>query len=165
MQINNWNAIAAMSENRVIGNRGQLPWRIPEDMNWFKSATDGGVLVLGRKTLESMQTLHPRCTYLVLTRNKAYTPPAPNVHAIHSTDQIPANDPLGRSIWVCGGVTLYRETLPRCQYLYLTTLKQPYEGDAFFPPFEAYFHLEKTLQETDQIIIQRYKNRGTTDGR
>ena len=47
-------AIAAMAENRVIGNQGQIPWHLPEDFRWFKQATMGGVLVMGRKTYESI---------------------------------------------------------------------------------------------------------------
>ena len=47
-------AIAAMSENRVIGNRGDIPWHLPEDFKWFKKTTMGDILVMGRKTYESI---------------------------------------------------------------------------------------------------------------
>ena len=47
-------AIAAMAENRVIGNKGEIPWHLPEDFRWFKQATMNGVLVMGRKTYESI---------------------------------------------------------------------------------------------------------------
>ncbi|HCR31683.1 MAG TPA: dihydrofolate reductase, partial [Opitutae bacterium] len=49
-----WKAIAAMSENRVIGNGNEIPWRISEDFKWFKATTMGGVLVMGRKTWDSI---------------------------------------------------------------------------------------------------------------
>ena len=157
LQRNNWNAIAAMSRNRVIGIGGRLPWRLPADMAWFKKATDGQVLVLGRKTLESMR-IHPQNHYIVLTRNRTYALDAPNVEVIHDLERIPTADLSGRSIWICGGNTIYQETLFRCRYLYLTTVKSNYVGDAFFPIFEDHFLLEEILHEDDTIIIQRYQN-------
>jgi len=159
LQIQNWNAIAARAENGVIGINNRLPWSIPADMKWFGEATNGQILVLGRKTLESLRARRPQNTYLVLTRDKDYSSPASNVELIHGLDQIPADDPLGRSIWICGGSSLYQEALSRCAYLYLTTIKAHYEGDAYFPPFEDQFLLEETLQEDEQMMIQRYRNK------
>ena len=160
LQGNKWNAIVAMSENRVIGRSNRLPWRIPSDMAWFNEITDGQILVMGRKTLESMKTLRPRNSYLVLTRDKGYAPPAPNVEVIHDLADIPAGgETSGRGVWICGGSAIYRKTLPKCRYLYITTVKMTCEGDAFFPPFEDLFGLEETISEDSQIIIQRYKNK------
>ena len=158
MQVNQWNAIVAMSENRVIGMKNQLPWHLPEDLAWFRAKTHGQVLVLGRKTLESLPSLRPENHYIVLTRNTAYTPLAPHVEIVHELTDIPTADPAGRSIWICGGSELYRQTLPYCAYLYLTTVKATYEGDTFFPPFEDQFAPEETLRETEQFIIRRYRN-------
>jgi len=157
VQINKWNAIAAMAQNRVIGANGKLPWHLPKDMAWFRSMTEGQILVAGRKTLESMPIL-PQNTYLVLTRDKSYTPPVPNVTAIHNLAQIPAEPPAGRSIWICGGSAVYAATLPHCRYLYLTTIKQIVDGDTHFPPFADTFRLDKTLDDNDRFILERYKN-------
>jgi len=162
LQIKPWNAMAAMALNRVIGADGRLPWQIPADMAWFKKVTDGGILVLGRKTLESLQALHPQNTYLVLTHDQSYIHTAPNVHPIHDLAGIEGFQTPGKSIWICGGSEVYRQTLSMCQTLYLTIIKATYEGDAFFPSFEDTFQLEKTLHEDHQIIIQRYQNNGRT---
>ena len=159
MQVNNWNAIAAMSENRVIGLGNRLPWRIPADMDWFTSATNGQILVMGRKTLESLQVLHPQNTYIVLTRNQDYRADMANIQAIHDVAHIPATDPAGRSIWICGGGEVYRQTLSRCRNLYLTTIKECCEGDTFFPAFEDAFLLAETLQEDSRMTIRRYQNK------
>src|ERR1041384_8375655 len=62
-------AIAAMSENRVIGNGNKIPWHIPEDFKWFKKMTTGNVVVMGRKTFESLGKPLPNRTNLILTRH------------------------------------------------------------------------------------------------
>ncbi|MDZ4084343.1 MAG: dihydrofolate reductase, partial [Bdellovibrionales bacterium] len=68
-------AIAAMALNRVIGRDGDLPWRIPEDMRYFRKMTTGKVMIMGRKTLESFPGLLPGRFHIVITRQPGYTPP------------------------------------------------------------------------------------------
>lgn len=157
MQTHNWNAIAAMARNRVIGTGGKLPWHIPEDLAWFHTMTAGQLLIVGRKTLESMPIL-PQNAYLVLTRDKAYLPPASNVQAVHALSQIPNQDPDGRSIWICGGGAVYEAVLPYCRYLYLTTIKEDAVGDVYFPTFSHMFRPDQTLDDNDRFTITRYKN-------
>jgi dihydrofolate reductase len=62
-------AIAAMSLNRVIGARGEIPWRLPEDFKWFKKITTGKIVVVGRKTFESLGKPLPNRTNLILSRH------------------------------------------------------------------------------------------------
>ena len=62
-------AIAAMSLNRVIGNKNQIPWHLPEDFKWFKNMTVGNITVMGRKTFESLRKPLPNRRNLVLTRH------------------------------------------------------------------------------------------------
>ncbi len=61
-------AIAAMSLNRVIGNGGQIPWHLPEDFKWFKQLTTGGIVLMGRKTFNSLPKPLPNRTNVVFTR-------------------------------------------------------------------------------------------------
>src|SRR5271154_3909195 len=69
-----FHAIAAMSENRVIGNQGKIPWHIPEDFRWFKHKTMGGTLIMGRKTFESIGKPLPGRKTVVLTRQPMEVP-------------------------------------------------------------------------------------------
>src|SRR5476649_2734036 len=95
-------AIAAMSENRVIGNQGKIPWHIPEDFRWFKHKTMGGTLIMGRKTFESIgKPLSGRKT-LILSRhsNPAFQQPTYTFKTLF--DDYVANH-IGESFWVCGG--------------------------------------------------------------
>jgi dihydrofolate reductase len=67
--VKHFKAIAAMSLNRVIGADGQIPWHLPEDFRWFRQMTIGNVIVMGRKTFESLGHALPSRTNLVLTRH------------------------------------------------------------------------------------------------
>ena len=62
-------AIAAMSENRVIGAGNKIPWHLPEDFKWFKKMTSGNIVVMGRKTFESLPKPLPNRRQLILTRH------------------------------------------------------------------------------------------------
>lgn len=62
-------AIAAMSENRVIGREDKIPWHLPEDFKWFKKMTLGNITVMGRKTFESLGKPLPNRINLILTRH------------------------------------------------------------------------------------------------
>src|ERR1041385_7037690 len=95
-------AIAAMSLNRVIGAGNKIPWHLPEDFKWFKKMTTGHIIVMGRKTFESIGKPLPNRTTFVLTRSSE---PITGVEIFSSLDQI--NSLLGendeRTIFICGG--------------------------------------------------------------
>ena len=67
--VKHFKAIAAMSENRVIGHGNSIPWHLPEDFKWFKKMTSGNLVVMGRKTFESIGKPLPNRKSLVLTRH------------------------------------------------------------------------------------------------
>jgi dihydrofolate reductase len=119
-------AIAAMSLNRVIGNGNQIPWHLPEDFKWFKATTTGHVIVMGRKTFESIGKPLPNRETIVLSR-LAFS--HPGVKTIRSLDELP--DIVGdRQVFICGGAQIYEQTLPLCSELFLTLVKREVEGDA-----------------------------------
>src|SRR5216117_408307 len=67
--MNHFKAIAAMSENRVIGHGNKIPWHLPEDFKWFKKMTLGNIVVMGRKTFEGIGKVLPNRKNLILTRH------------------------------------------------------------------------------------------------
>jgi dihydrofolate reductase len=148
-------AIAAMSLNRVIGAGNQIPWHLPEDFKWFKKMTTGQVVLMGRKTFESIGKPLPNRTTLVLTRG---TIPVDGVLTISDLTQIDRSHPAlaGREIFVCGGAQLYGLALPLCSDLYLTLVQRVVEGDTFFPRFEDQFELAATLAEYPGFKILHY---------
>ena len=149
-------AIAAMSLNRVIGQGNKIPWHLPEDFEWFKKMTTGQIIVMGRKTFESIGRALPNRTTVVLTRSNFRHP---DVRTISSLDEIkPAEQP--HDVFICGGADVYRQALPLCSDLYLTLVKRTVEGDAFFPPFEDDFEQVKLITDNPDFSIIRYRSKG-----
>jgi dihydrofolate reductase len=148
-------AIAAMSLNRVIGNGNQIPWHLPEDFKWFKATTSGHVIVMGRKTFESIGKPLPNRETIVLSRS-AWS--HPGVKTISSLDDLPALV-ADRQAFICGGAQTYEQTLPLCSELFLTLVKREVPGDAFFPKFEDQFELAEEIRDTPEFKILRYHRR------
>ena len=148
-------AIAAMSLNRVIGNGNQIPWHLPEDFKWFKAVTSGNVIVMGRKTFDSIGKPLLNRETIVLSRS-AFS--FPGVKTISSLDELPslAGD---KQVFICGGAQIYEQTLPLCSELFLTLVKREVAGDALFPKFEDMFELAEEIHDTTEFKILRYQNR------
>ena len=144
-----------MSENRVIGQGNKIPWHLPEDFKWFKKTTTGHIIVMGRKTFESIGKALPNRTTLVLSRTDFQHPGARTIPDLSQIDL--ANE--SREVFICGGAQIYAQALPICSDLYLTLVKRVVEGDAFFPPFEDRFELVETILDTPEFKILHYRNR------
>jgi dihydrofolate reductase len=153
-------AIAAMSLNRVIGANNQIPWHLPEDFKWFKKMTTGQVIVMGRKTFESIGRPLPNRETIVLSRSEFKHPGARTVRSLEELPAVAA----GREVFICGGAQVYAQALPRCSDLYLTLVKRHVEGDAFFPPFEDRFELAEEIQNGPEFKILHYRNRRPQPG-
>jgi dihydrofolate reductase len=149
-------AIAAMSLNRVIGRGNQIPWHLPEDFKWFKALTMGHVLVMGRKTFESIGRPLPGRETLLLSRSGFLHPGVRTVKGLAEIDLATET----REVFICGGAEIYRQTLPLCSDLYLTLVQRSIpDGDAFFPPFEEAFEQVAVLRDTPEFKILHYRNR------
>ena len=149
-------AIAAMSLNRVIGNGLEIPWHIPEDFKWFKETTMGQVLVMGRRTFDSIGKALPGRETMVLSRGDFSHP---DVTVIQSLDEV-ASRLEGRTAFIAGGAQIYEQALPLCSDLFLTIVQREVEGDVFFPAFEDSFEEESVLRAEKKFCIVHYKNRG-----
>jgi len=127
-------AVAALSRNRVIGHRGQLPWHLPGDLKSFRETTRGGVVVMGRATYESIGRPLPHRENWVLTRQPDW-----EAHGLRVFRDIPE---LLRAcatqipVWVIGGESIYRALLPFCGRQFLTEIEAQVEGDTFYPAFD-----------------------------
>jgi dihydrofolate reductase len=151
-------AIAAMSENRVIGSGGKIPWQLPLDFRWFKHKTMGSAMIMGRKTFESIGEPLPGRTSLVLSRHGGECPGA---RFFTNADQLLASLPADKPAWVVGGAEIYRQFLPRCTFLYLSRVKTTAAGDVFFPEFEEKFALDQVIHENDGFRVERWWRKGT----
>src|SRR5437660_5901954 len=110
-------AIAAMSLNRVIGAGNNIPWHLPEDFKWFKKMTTGQIVVMGRRTFESIGKPLTNRTTIVLTRSPK---PVAGVQTISDLIQLDPASPVfaGHEIFICGGAQLYQQALSWCSDLY-----------------------------------------------
>jgi dihydrofolate reductase len=149
-------AIAAMSQNRVIGQGGKIPWHLPEDFKWFKKMTTGQVVMMGRKTFESIGKPLPNRVTIILSRENFSHPGA---RTAADLSQIDWTDPAlaRREVFICGGAQVYAQTLPLCSDLYLTLVKRVVEGDTFFPPFEHQFELVEEMLDGADFKILHYR--------
>lgn len=151
-------AIAAMSLNRVIGAGNRIPWHLPEDFKWFKQMTTGQVIVMGRKTFESIGRPLPNRVTIVLTRAGTSIPGVEIAHDLAELD--PSRPPLaGHEVFICGGAQVYQQALPLCSDLYLTLVKREVAGDTFFPPFEHLFEAAEELRDGPDFKIIHYRRR------
>ena len=127
--------IAALDRNGVIGDGGNIPWRLPADLKYFKRVTMGKPLVMGRKTYESIGRPLPGRQNIVLTRRRDFE--APGCTVVHSMEEALAAAGDAEEVMVAGGGTVYRQFLPRADRLYLTFVDTEAEGDTTFPSIDA----------------------------
>jgi len=153
----NWKAIAAVSENGVIGKDNTLPWHIPKELEWFRSMTNKQVLVMGRKTYESIPHKCEGNEHIVLTTKNNIKLRKSNVLYLNRIEDLDAiNTP--KQIWICGGGEIYNQLLFKCSELYLSIIKQNVEGDTFFSPYEPHFLLKEIIEENEHYMIKHYVN-------
>ena len=131
-----------MSENRVIGDSGNIPWHLPEDFKWFKKTTIGGILIMGRKTY-------------VISRTPQHISGVQVLSELSEIDEIETE----KTIWIAGGGEIYKQMLSKCSELYLTRVHRTVKGDAFFPEFEDDFAFDSNIETNKDFTIERWLKR------
>ena len=133
--------IVAASQNNVIGLDNQLPWHLPEDLQYFKAVTMGKPILMGRKTYESIGRPLPGRTNIVLTRDANWS--AKGVVVVNDLDSATAASEKACAaagadeLMIIGGEQIYRKFLPVADKLYLTKVEAVVEGDAYFPAIDS----------------------------
>jgi dihydrofolate reductase len=152
-------AIVAMSLNRVIGNQGKIPWHIPHDLKFFKKMTggpNGGYLLMGRKTFDSVGVLPKRFTY-ILTKNPSLVGFTNGKFAYITENNFEeCTTKIQKRLWVAGGAEIYERFIYLCDEVYATIVLDEYEGDAYMVEFEDQFPHQEIIKETNQYWIVRY---------
>ena len=126
--------VAAMSENRVIGRGGGLPWHLPKDLQYFKKLTVDHTVIMGRKTYDEVKRPLDNRRNVVITRNPDFKPHG--VTVVPTLKEALALGATEREVFVIGGGEIYRLALPLADRLYLTLVHATVEGDTFFPEFD-----------------------------
>lgn len=142
--------VLARARNGVIGNRGALPWHLPDDLKRFKRMTVGKPVIMGRKTFESIGKPLPGRQNIVLTRDPDWRAEGVSVVA-NLAEAIAAAglDPRARAegIMVIGGAQIYAEALPSATRIELTEVDAEPEGDTVMPAFDP-ARWQETARET-----------------
>lgn len=128
--------VAAVSENNAIGAKGGLPWKIASDMKLFKNLTLHHVVLMGRQTFESIGKALPNRENIVISRSWQGTE-AENIRVFSSIDEALAQLKLENKtkVLVIGGGTIYEQTMPLANKLYITRVKTTVpDADTWFPP-------------------------------
>lgn len=129
------NMIVAMDEKGLIGNKGELPWHIPEDLKLFKENTVGTSVIMGRKTFESIGRPLPKRDNIVISSKKIEADGIYSVQGI--PDALTLAQELNQDVFIIGGGTIYSQCLPYIDSLYISFVRGNYEGDTYFPEFDA----------------------------
>ena len=133
--------IVAASQNNVIGLDNQLPWHLPEDLQYFKAVTMGKPILMGRKTYDSIGRPLPGRTNIVLTRDANWS--TEGIVVVNDLDSaIAASEKACLAadideLMIIGGEQIYRKFLPVADKLYLTKVEAVVEGDAYFPAIDS----------------------------
>lgn len=154
-------AIVAIAGNRIIGYKGKTPWKLPEDLKFFRDMTWGSTIIMGRKTYDSIGHPLPGRHNVVLTHRKLKA--ATEVRCIsnlHTAIRLckKTEKTQNGKVYVVGGACVYRDLLPFCSEIFITYVKEyyPLEGDAFFPAFEEEFNMGTLIREDSQMRIVRH---------
>ena len=147
--------IAALGENRVIGDKDKMPWWVPEEYQQFLNLIKDQTVIMGRKTYEIFSKDLPSQRNLVVSRGQHFYPRAEIVPSLEAA--LYRADQFSENIFIAGGATIYEHALPFADKMYLSWIKGDYAGDTWFPEFdERDWHVEHKI-EHDQFNFVIYK--------
>lgn len=144
------NIIVAVDKNNLIGNGYKLPWHLPNDLDYFKKTTLGNVIVMGRKTYESIGRELPGRTSIVLTND---------VKLIEKNNKLFTNDiesiiklSFEKEVFIIGGKEIYQLFLEFTDRVFITEIDHEFEGDTYLPKinFEEWVLEKSDVGLTDE---------------
>jgi dihydrofolate reductase len=150
--------LVAFDENRVIGKNNELIWHLPADLKRFKALTTGHVIIMGRKTYDSIGKPLPNRTTIVISRTAGL-----QIEGVICTTSIEeailkAKSLSREDIFIVGGAEIYALSLTVADQILVTQLHDIFEGDAFFPEIapDQWTVTEKERGVTDEKNTYQY---------
>ena len=135
--------IVAIAKNFVIGNEGQIPWHLSEDLKHFKAITTGHPVVMGRRTFESIGRVLPNRLNIMV--GNTFDKKVDGLVVVKSLDEAMAY--VGdETLMVIGGARMYQEAMPKAKVLHLTVIDKEFKGDTVFPNFKEYPFVQKDCE-------------------
>ena len=153
--------VAAIAQNNCIGKNGTLPWHIPEDLKHFKEITTGKIVLMGRKTWDSLpakfRPLPNRINLVITTQANLALPEGVEVFMSIAQALGKYGD---REVAIIGGAQIFNATIDLADTLYITHVQQTVEGDVFFPPIDPKKWHEIQREDHDEFSFVTYKKIG-----
>jgi dihydrofolate reductase len=156
--------IAAVARNGVIGDKGDMPWRLSTDLKRFKRLSEGKAVIMGRHTFDGLKKPLVDRLNIVVTHDQTRAVPdgvrlAASLEAAIGLAEEWAGTRGQAEIVVAGGAQVYRATMSRAERLYITHVEALPDGDAFFPPIDPSIWLETSREafpagEKDSVATQ-----------
>jgi len=153
--------VAAIAENGVIGDDGEMPWHYSADLKRFKELTVGHPVILGRKTYEAIvdrlgEPLPDRLNVVLSTQEQTLPDGAEHAESIDEAVEIAAE--TGAEVaYVVGGATVYEQFLPRTDRLYITEIPEKPDGDTTFPEWDRSQWELLEREEAGEIAFLTYE--------
>jgi dihydrofolate reductase len=126
--------ISAMTRDRVIGTDNALPWNIPEEYEHFLREVKGHPVIMGRTSYAIFGPDLPDSRMIVVSRSLQELPDADVAGSVEEAIEIAHRH--GSRVFSAGGATIYRQTMPLADAMYLSFVKEAHEGDTFFPEID-----------------------------
>lgn len=154
--------VAARSLNGVIGRGDEIPWRVKGEQKLFREITMNGVLIMGRKTFESIGRPLPGRVTVIVTRDDYDAPDCVITHGLDEALALAAD--MDKPVFIAGGGQIYEQSLPLVQSVHLSTIQTRVDGDVYFPEFPtSEFSLEREeMFESNIDYIYQYFERKET---
>jgi len=151
--------ICAISFNNCIGKNNKLPWHIPEDLAHFKKLTLNQTVLMGTKTFQSILDYLgkplPKRNNVLVTRNKNYQT-LDDVRIFHDLDEA-LKQLKNENLFICGGASIYKQTIDKADKLYITHVHKEVDGDTFFPKIDKNVWQEVEREDHKKFSFVTYK--------
>lgn len=151
--------IVAVSENGVIGKDNTLLWHYSEDLAYFKKKTSGKIIILGRKTFDSLKKPLPNRFHIVISKNHT-NPATENINYVGSladayelAKKMTLHGQWPEEVMIVGGGQIYKASLKDTDFLYITRIPGTYDGDTFY-----------ALDLPPQFVLKSSQTSETTPG-
>jgi len=147
--------IAAVSKNKVIGKQGGIPWKIKEDLSFFKEKTLNSPIIMGRATYNSIGRPLPNRLNIVMTRSAKNTEGVIEVTSVETAIEAASTNKNSSRVYIIGGENIYKEFIPIAHKMIITEVNLHIEdGDAFFPEWNISEWKEQSRDQREENGIE-----------
>lgn len=142
------NLIVAMDKNGIIGKNNSLPWHYPEDLKHFKRTTEHSIIIMGRKTYESIGKILPGRVNVIISNQKLNIPGAVFYNKI---DKLLQGFKENANVFIIGGAQIYNQSIHYVDRMYITRINAEHDGNIYFPEIE-WNQFKKISEERKGIL-------------